>query len=88
MNINLLCVNPNNNEFMQNINRTTKKKKKNHTGTQRFTWIGFWPTSTGDVEEKVSLTKERDYKGSTKTLSQNPSPKYTQKSSQSPEARD
>ena len=26
MNINLLCVNPNNNEFMQNINRTTKKK--------------------------------------------------------------
>ena len=71
---------------MQNINRTTKKK--NHMGTQRFMWIGFWPTSMGDVEEKVSLTKERDYKGSTKSLSQNPSPKYTQKSSQSPEARD
>ena len=51
-------------------------------------WFGFWPTSTGSVEEKVSLTKGRDYKSSTKTLSQNPNPKYTQKSSQSPEARD
>ena len=57
-------------------------------GTQKFTWFGFWPTSMGGVEEKVSLTKERDYKDGTKTLSQNPNPKYTQKSSQSPEARD
>ena len=57
-------------------------------GTQRFTWFGFWPTSMGGVQEKVSLTKGRDYEGGTKTLSQNPNPKYTQKSSQSPEARD
>ena len=42
----------------------------------------------GGVEEKVSLTKETDYKGDTKTPSQNPNPKYTQKSFQSPEARD
>jgi len=44
--------------------------------------------SSGRVEEKVSLTKERDYKGGTKTLSQDPNSKYTQKSSQSPKAHD
>ena len=42
-------------------------------------WFGFWPTSTSGIEEKVSLTKGRDYKGGTKTLSQNPNPKYTKK---------
>ena len=57
---------------------------KHHIGTQRFTWFGFWPKSTSGIKEKVSLTKERDYKGGTKTLSQNPNPKYTQKSFQSP----
>ena len=45
------------------------------------------PLSTGGIEKKFSLTKERDYKGGTKTLSQNPNTKYTQKSSQSREAR-
>ena len=43
-------------------------------GTQKFMWFSFWLTSTGSVEEKVSLTKERDYKGGTKTLSQNQTP--------------
>ena len=37
--------------------------------TQRFMWFGFWPTSTGGIKEKVSLTKGRDYKSSTQKYS-------------------
>ena len=71
---------------MQNRNRMTKETiTREHKDLRGF---GFWLTSMGGIEEKVSLTKGRDYKGGTKTLSQNPSSKYTQKSSQSPEARD
>ena len=69
---------------MQNRNRMTKETiTREHKDLRGF---GFWPTSMGGIEEKVSLTKGRDYKGSTKTLTQNPNPKYTQKSSQSAEA--
>ena len=67
----------NNIGFIQNRNR--KIKETITWRIQRFRWFGFWPTSIGRVEEKVSLIKERDYKGSTKTLSQNPNPKYTQR---------
>ena len=55
---------------------------------QKFTWLSFWPMSMGELEEKVSLIKERDYKGGTKTLSQKHKPqihpKKKKKNSQTP----
>ena len=51
---------------MQNRNRKTEKTITQ--GTQRFMWFGHRLTSMGGVEEKVLLTKGRNYKGSTKTL--------------------
>ena len=68
---------PNNNGFMQNTNWKTKESITQKT--QRFTWFGFWLMFIGDVKEKIWLTKERDYKGGTKTHSQSPNPKYTQR---------
>ena len=47
--------------------------------------------SMGELEEKVSLIKERDYKGDTKTLSQKHKPQIhpkKKKNSQSPKVHD
>jgi len=59
---------------MWNTNR-----KNNHTRDTGFTWFDLRPTSTGGATDKISLGKLGDYNGGTKTLPQNPSPKYTQK---------
>ena len=75
VNIYLFCMYPNNSGFMQNRNRNIKETITRRI--QTFRWFGFWLTSTGSVEEKVSLIIEKDYKDSTKTLSQSPNPKYT-----------
>ena len=64
-----------------------RQKKQSHGNTKIYV-VRLWPISMGGVKEKVSLTKKGDYKGGTKTHSQNPNLKCTQKSSQSPVACD
>jgi hypothetical protein len=59
-------------------------EKIEHTitqGSQRFTWFGLMPSSMDGFKEKVLL--RNNYNGSTKAISQNPNPKYTQQNSHS-----
>ena len=49
------------------MKETVKKNKQSHQH-QRFTWFGFWPTSTGDDGEFHSI-KDKDYKYGIEALS-------------------
>ena len=64
-----------------------ERQKKQSRGNTKI-YVVWLLAYVGCIEEKVSLTKEGDYKSGIKTLSQNPNLKYTQKSSQSPVACD
>ena len=65
MNINLLCVYPNNNEFMQNRN---KKTRNNHTRIQKFTWFGNSGRAGPSTRRVRQLPKGPKWKGGPKIL--------------------